>query len=62
MVMRGHLRRWSGDSGVLTIEWKAIWLDDQDNDMGLATNLSVMGNLALYRDVYVTSIPRSIAI
>jgi hypothetical protein len=62
MVMKGHLRKWSGDSSVLTIEWEAIWLDDQGNDLGLATNLSVMANLALYWDVYVTSIPQSITV
>jgi hypothetical protein len=62
MVMKGHLRKWSSDSSVLTIEWEAIWLDDRGNDLGLATNLSVMANLALYRDVYVTSIPQSITV
>jgi hypothetical protein len=60
MVMKGHLRKYDSGGNVLTIEWEAILLDDRGNDMGLAGNTSSMANLAVYRDVYVTSTPHFI--
>jgi len=47
--MKGHLRKYTAEGNVLTVEWQALIVDT------LHTDLDIASNLAVYQDVYATS-------